>query len=789
MTAQIELHRRVADERGRASERVTRAVADSESELHALLESSLDCIIAIDQDGRVIEFNPAAEKTFGMSRAATLGKDVAELIIPPALREQHRRGLAHWRATGEGELLNRRIETTARRADGSELAVELTVARLGHTEPARFVGFMRDLTERQRIEVALRQGIERFDLVARATNDAVWDWDLRTNLLWWNDGFQTLFGYRPDEIEPDIESWTRRIHPDDLARVKKGIFAVIEGGGASWSDEYRFRRRDGSSAEIFDRGYVLRDASGAPLRMIGAMMDITKRKLAEEQVRQSEERYRELVEDVREAIFTLAPDGAIASLNQAAEKILGWSREAWVGRPFLPLVHEADRDLASDMLRRVTRGEKPESFELRLINRGGSPVALEFTVTPRHAGNRVVGVLGVGRDVAERKRLEEQLRQSQKMEAIGQLSGGVAHDFNNLLTVIKCNAALMSGPHQGIDVKECAEEIVQATERAASLTRQLLLVSRKQVMEVTDVDVNDVAGSMVRMLGRVLDERITLRTLLAPDLPLIQADVGMLEQVFLNLVVNARDAMPHGGALTIETISEHVDEADVRQRPDVSVGPCVCVRVRDTGSGIPTDVLPHIFEPFFTTKEAGKGTGLGLATVYGIVKQHHGWIEVSSAPSKGTTFSVYLPSTDPSRRSARSLRASGTTRPPSGTETILVVEDETAVRLLLVNLLERCGYTVLQASNGPEAIEIWRALTAPIDLLLTDLIMPGGLTGRALAERLRAESPRLKVIFCSGYSADLAGQGEPLVEGTNFMQKPYHPNQIARTVRERLDRS
>ena len=786
---QLELQRRVADERQMLRERIERAVVEGESQMDALLESSLDAIVAIDHEGRIVEFNPAAEEAFGLRRGAALGKEFTALIDLPSVHEPHLGGLAQRLATGEGSLLNRRIEITARRADGNAFPIELTVTRLGRREPAWFACFIRDLTARTRAEQALRQGADRFQLVARATNDVVWDWDLRTNALWWNERFQTLFGYRPDEIEPDLESWTRRIHPDDLLRVKRGIFEVIDQGGSSWTDEYRFRNRDGSYAEIFDRGYVLRDAGAKPHRMIGAMMDITERKLAQQQVRNSEERYKQLIDDVREAIVTLAPDGAITSVNRATEKILGWTREDWFGRTYLSRVHDADRALASQLFEHALRGDKLESFELRLMSNAGAPVSLELTLTPRYAGDQIVGVLGVGRDITERKRLEEQLRQSQKMEAIGQLSGGVAHDFNNLLTVIHGNASLICATPVAADVKEYALEIVQTAERAASLTRQLLVFSRKQVMRVTSVDLNEVARGMTRMLGRVLDEQIVLRTALACDLPTIQADVGMIEQVLLNLVVNARDAMPHGGKLTMETRSEVVDDAHARMHPDATSGTCVCVRVKDTGSGIGPGVLPHIFEPFFTTKDAGKGTGLGLSTVYGIVKQHRGWVEVESSPAEGTTFSVYLPANDPAGAATRALRSTDAMRLPTGTETILVVEDETAVRLLVVNLLERCGYTVLQAATGTAALEIWREHKDEIRLLLTDLIMPGGLTGRALAERLRSENHQIKVVYFSGYTADLAGQGEPLVEGTNFLQKPYHPNQLARTVREQLDRA
>jgi PAS domain S-box-containing protein len=489
----------------------------------------------------------------------------------------------------------------------------------------------------------------------------VWDWDLRTNAIWRNKGFHTLFGYEREDLGADPTSWLSRVHPADQASVQQSLRAIIDGGGTLWSSEYRYRRRDGTYANVFDRAYVLRDPDGKPLRMIGAMMDIT-----------------------------------------------------------------------------------------------------------------------------ERKQLKAQLRQSQKMDAIGQLSGGIAHDFNNLLTVIQCNAMLLSEGDITPEHQAYVEDIAQAAERAASLTRQLLMVSRRQIMQPTALDLNEVVRNLMRMLRRIVGEDIHVYAGYAAEMPLVRADVGMLEQVLLNLVVNARDAMPRGGHLTITTRVREVDEAQTRQRPEVTAGRYACLEVRDTGGGVDPEVLPHVFEPFFTTKPVGKGTGLGLATVYGIVKQHGGWIDVASEPGVGTTFSICLPITE--------LAASLRHAPPvagslAGTETVLVVEDEDVVRLLAANLLERHGYTVLQAASGVAAIEVWQRARDQIDLLLTDLVMPGGMTGRELAARLRADRPALKVIYTSGYSAEPTDHGEALVDGINFLRKPYRPDKLAQTVREQLDRA
>jgi signal transduction histidine kinase/CheY-like chemotaxis protein len=411
--------------------------------------------------------------------------------------------------------------------------------------------------------------------------------------------------------------------------------------------------------------------------------------------------------------------------------------------------------------------------------------------------------LGIGRQIGsffKRKQIDEQFRQSQKMEGIGQLASGVAHDFNNILAVIQMQADLLKAegglsPAQS----EFAEEIGASTKRAAGLTRQLLLFSRKETMQLRDLDLNESINELTKMLRRTLGENIQLQFKFAMQPLFIHADAGMMDQVLMNLAVNARDAMPKGGQLVIETSIAEFDEAAAAHSAQVRPGSFVCLSVSDTGCGIPPEILPKIFEPFFTTKDVDKGTGLGLATVFGIIQQHKGWINVYSEVGHGTTLRVYLPRL---ARIPNQKFVVPTTEPTrGGNETILLVEDEPRLRASVINVLSRLGYHVLEASDGASALEVWKkhlneirlAQTVwnqqrdEIHLLLTDMVMPGGMTGSDLAERLLKENPKLKVIYVSGYSAEVAGKDFPLEEGVNFLTKPFQTLKLAQTVRNCLD--
>jgi PAS domain S-box-containing protein len=476
----------------------------------------------------------------------------------------------------------------------------------------------------------------------------------------------------------------------------------------------------------------------------------------------------------------------IVYVNSSFERITGYTKQEVLGQnPRFLKSGKHDAAFYRQMWDTLLTGNV---WAGRVINKkkNGTLYEEDLTISPvRDGGGKIFNYVSVKRDITQQVALENQLRQSQKMDAIGHLAGGIAHDFNNLLTAIHGNASLMLGDDlHSVEIADCSQQIMEAVDRAAGLTRQLLMFSRKQVMQSITLDLNDVVVQITKMLKRILGEDICLTSTYGVDLPTVRADKGMMEQVILNLAINARDAMPEGGKLNISTAIVTMTPKKMAQPYDPEPRQYVRLEVADTGCGITPDHLSLIFEPFFTTKPVGKGTGLGLATVYGIVEQHQGWIDVASEVGKGTTFRVYLPAVDESVVQPKA--ASGLSSLPTGTETILMVEDDPSLRPLVSRILERCGYTVLCAASGPDALQVWQEHRDAISLLLTDLVMPEGMTGLELAQRLLKERPRLKVVYTSGYPAR-AGDGPPLMEGVNFLQKPYSTPNLAQTVRNRLD--
>ncbi len=394
-----------------------------------------------------------------------------------------------------------------------------------------------------------------------------------------------------------------------------------------------------------------------------------------------------------------------------------------------------------------------------------------------------------GSEITERLRLEAQLRHSVKMEAVGQLAAGVAHDFNNILTIIQGHSDLLTrNPEVPPSASNSLRQIVSAAERAARLVKQLLLFSRKQIMQPRNVDLNEVISNITPMLQRVLGETIQFEFTPTPGLPPIFADPGMIEQVLVNLSVNSRDAMPSGGRLSVSLHRQTLDPVAAIVNPDARPGEFICLTVTDNGCGMNENVMGHLFEPFFTTKEVGKGTGLGLATIYGIVKQHNGWITVDSGVGRGTAFTLFFPpaqqAPEPEWATQKNQGHMTAARKPA---TILVAEDEPALRDLVVSILELCGYRVFHAGNGVEALKIWRQRKNEIDLLLTDMVMPQGISGRQLADQLLADKPKLKVIYTSGYSPGIAGRDIAMLQNFNFLPKPYPPSRLAEMVRQCLD--
>ncbi|MHB8523977.1 MAG: MASE1 domain-containing protein [Limisphaerales bacterium] len=508
---------------------------------------------------------------------------------------------------------------------------------------------------------------------------------------------------------------------------------------------------------------------------------------AEEALAQSEERFSKAfhASPIAIGIATL-DDQRFVDVNGQFLRMLGYGREEVIGHTDLELPIWVNLGQRAQLLESVREGRNPRDLEAQLRSRSGETLTVLTSVESINLASQPC-LLFILHDITERQSLEAQLRQLQKMEAIGQLSAGVAHDFNNILTVIQGYTKLVAGErHLEPKTVEALDLVMAAADRASLLTRQLLTFSRRQATHPQKLNVNELVEDTAAMLGRILGEDIALSFDCEPQLSMVVADSGMIEQVLLNLAVNSRDAMPRGGKLTIRTAELHIDDAYAKLHPESRSGTFVKLAVADTGCGIAPENLPRVFEPFFTTKEVGKGTGLGLATVFGIVKQHLGWITVASTPGLGTTFEILLPSTG--EKPTPSLEKPAEPRARGGTETILLVEDEEAVRGLARVVLQRHGYRVLEAGSGSRALAVWNEHASDIDLLLTDMVMPEGMSGRELAEELLANRSDLKIIYTSGYSEDMFEKSLSLEEGFNFLRKPFYPQKLAQTVRDCLDR-
>jgi two-component system, cell cycle sensor histidine kinase and response regulator CckA len=620
------------------------AVRDQELRKRAVVDAALDCVVTMDHRGRILEFNPAAERTFGYSAAEVVGRELAEVLVPPSLRDRHRAGLARYVETGRSTIIGRRLEMPALAADGREFPVELAIVRVDLPGPPLFSGYIRDITERLRAEEALRESRSLLQAVADGTPDAL------------------------------------------FLKDREGTYLLINEAGA---------RALGHTVE----------------EVIGA----------------------------RDA--DLMPAEAAAELEETDRRVM-------------------------------------ESGQTRVSeDRVGERTFLATKAPYRAEDGEVVGVLGVAHDITERRRLEEELQHAHKMEAVGRLAGGVAHDFNNVLTVIRGFSDLAREQLAvGGDIAGSLHEVTRATERGTALTQPLLSLSRRAPVVTEPVDLNAVVADMDTLLRRVIGEDLRLVTVFGASPGVVRANRSQLEQVILNLAINARDAMPSGGKLTIETADASVD-AEAADELGVVPGPHVMLRVCDTGAGMDAETRARVFEPFFTTKPAGHGTGLGLATVHGVVSQSGGHIAVRSSPDAGTTFVIHLPAAAAKPAAAEAPAAAPAEPQPSGT--ILVAEDEPALRSLFATTLREYASAVLTAHSGEEALAIAAAHAGDVDVLITDVIMPG-MRGTELAARLRERNPRLRVIFATGYSDQPLGPH--LRWGDTVLTKPFTIRELVHAV-------
>ena len=583
--------------------------------------------------------------------------------------------------------------------------------------------------------------------------------------------------------DQNLPNWTGMDALESLRQQEKDIPFILVTG--SMGDE--------AAVDCIKKGasdYVLKDRlARLPVAVRRALEESTLRQerlQAAETIRQSAEKYRDLFENANDFIYTHDTEGILTSMNRAGERLLGYQREELLGKNFIEILGPENSEQFREVVTRKLAGEDVPPYERQVTTKDGRRVTLEISnrVIRDPIGNPVA-IQGTARDVTERKQLELQLTQSQKMEAIGRLAGGVAHDFNNHLGVILGYSERLLdrlGPDDRL--RKSAAMIKEAAQRSASLTRQLLAFSRRQVIEPRVLDLNDSITEIGKMLKPLLGEDVELVLTLDPALGKVKVDPAQIDQVIMNLAVNARDAMPQGGRLILETANAELDKAYALQHATVQPGSYVMLGVCDTGSGIDRETQAHIFEPFFTTKEKGKGTGLGLAMVYGIVKQSKGFIWVYSEPGQGTTFKIYLP------RVEAVLGQGQEEQVPSplakGEETVLVAEDEEMLRELACEFLQDSGYIVLAAGNGAEAIEVSQRHQGPIHLLMTDAVMPG-MSGRELAQRLGSHRPDMKMLYVSGYTDDAVLRNGLLEPGASFLQKPFTQNALMRKVRAVLD--
>jgi two-component system, cell cycle sensor histidine kinase and response regulator CckA len=633
--------------------------------------------------------------------------------------------------------------------------------------------------ERKRSEQEIRLQATALE----ATANAMVITDTAGNITWVNPAFTALTGYTSDEaVGENPRLLNSGKHSNDLYR---DLWSTLLAGNV-WQGEMVNRRKDGS---LYIEEQVITPVtseSGEVINFIAVKQDITERRHAEKALIESEERYRELVENAIDIIYTHDLQGNFTSVNKAAERITGYAREEAMSMNIAHTIVPEYLEKAREMVQSKLAGRDVTAYELEILAKDGRRVAVEVNTRVIFQNGQPYAIQGIARDITERKHLEEQFLQAQKMEAIGLLAGGIAHDFNNLLTAISGYSDLtlkkMEPDHP---LRPNVEEIKDAGARAANLTGQLLAFSRKQVLKPRVHNVNAVITEIERMLKRIIRESVELRTVLDPDLGNIKADPGQIEQVIVNLAVNARDAMSGGGTLILETKNIYLNEEDARLHPKLSTGPFVKIIVTDTGEGMDEHVQRRIFEPFFTTKEIGKGSGLGLSTVHGIVKQSGGDIMVESAQGQGTRFEIFLPCVDENVQKPRWEETSY--EEFTGTETILLVEDEEAVRKLVREILGTSGYKVLEAAGGSSALAICDAYTEPIHMLLTDVIMPK-MGGVELKQRVVERRPQIKTLYMSGYTDDSVISSGLLDTGTAFIEKPFTPDDLARKVREVLDK-
>jgi PAS domain S-box-containing protein len=765
-----------ADIRPRKPDEVaTRALA-------AIVQSSDAAIIGKTLDGIVTSWNRSAEEIFGYTAAEMIGKPIHVIAAPGRPKEMEQILDRVW----QGERIEH-FETERRHKDGRTVQISLTVSPI-YDRNGSIVGaskIARDITSQKTAEAQLLTKSEQLEVYVHALDLA--PAMVRTidgRILFWGRGLQALYGWSAEEAVGRIaHELLATEYPIALAEIQAELLDTGE-----WQGELVHIHRNGRRVVVASQWGLHRDAAGNPVSVLKLDWDLTEAKRAQAMVEEREARLRSILETAPDAIITIDERGIIQSFSHAAERIFGYAAGEVIGQNVSLLMHSPHRESHDGYLARYLRtGEKHIigiGREVEARRKDGSIFPMDLAVGEVKFGETRI-FTGFIRDLTARVKMEQDFRQAQKMEAIGQLTGGVAHDFNNLLTVISGNLEMLERRLAGAEEREILNEAQEASQLGAELSKRLLAFGRRQSLHPKPTDLNALVAGMVDLLRRSLGEMIGIETSLAEGLPMIMTDPGQVENALLNLAVNARDAMPKGGRLVIETARTQIDKDYAAAYPEVEPGTYATLAVTDTGTGMAPEVRQRAFEPFYTTKGPGAGSGLGLSMVYGFVKQSGGHAQLYSELGHGTTVRLYLPARDDAASATGDRAAASAARPNAG-ETVLVVEDDPRVRRVSIRRLKELGYAVLEADSGPAAMEVLNAGTA-IDILFTDIVMAGGMTGVDLAKKARRRRPELKILFTSGYAEPAVTRTSQLTANAGWLGKPYSINELDAKLRELLD--
>jgi PAS domain S-box-containing protein len=764
-----------------AREQADEALRKSEEKYRMLVENSLQGV-AIVQDEHYVFCNAAFARMTGytVDELLAMSAKESEVIIHPddleVLQKRYRDRLA-------GKPVSSRNEYRGIRKDGTQFYFEVHASLIEYNgKPATQLLYL-DITERKQAEQSLRESEERFRLIAETIDEIFYIIDpVKEVVLYISPAHERIWGYSLDRLYSGQDSLLNLIHPEDQERVRSSMAGMKEGRTIQY--ECRILRSDGSIRYLQNRAFPVRDKKNALKFYIGVGQDITAWKLAEDSIREAGDYLHQIINCIGDPVFVKNRAHRFTLVNNALCAYFDLAAEELIGKTGLESMPEAlGRSIWEDEERVFKTGKESITEDTVPSRKGIEHVLMtkKSLLTDKDGNRQLIGVM---RDITDYKKLEAQFLQAQKMDAIGILAGGVAHDFNNLLNVINGYSELiLDDLDEKSPVRRDLEEIREAGRRAAMLTSQLLAFGRKQILQPEIVNLNELVAQMSTMLRRLIGEDIELSFIAHPRLRPTKVDPGQFHQVLMNLAINARDAMPQGGKLTIETSNADLDEAYVQRHSMIREGPYVMLAVSDNGIGMDEETKLRLFEPFYTTKQKGKGTGLGLSTVYGIVKQSNGHIYVYSEIGKGTTFKIYFPQAEGDVPSSEKKNENALS--PDGSETVLVVEDEEAVRELTARILRERGYTVLEAADGRQALQLADDFPDDIHLVITDVIMPG-VSGSALVAQLKSCRPQIKSLFVSGYADDAIVRHGMLNPDLAFLQKPFTVENLMRKIREVL---